>query len=73
MISERFRTAGRVKARYVRRSAIEGLYQWCEQSADDTRFDVAQGDCHGSDLPPDIKAKCDAYDGCFYACEWPME
>lgn len=73
MITELFRSAGSAKARYVRRSAVEGVYQWCEQSADDTRYDVAQGTCEASDLPDDIRKKCDEYDGYFYACEWPME
>lgn len=74
MITEIFRSAGSVKARYVRKArGSDNVYQWCEQSAVDTRYDLAQGTCEASDLPDDIRKKCDEYDGCFYACEWPME
>lgn len=46
-------------------------YRWCEQSATDKRYDLRQGTCDREDLPEAIAAICDAYDGAFYACEWP--
>ncbi len=73
MIRDKYRVEGKVKQRYVKRHSSNDYYVWCEQSADDLRYDVAQGTCEAEDLPEDIKAKCDAYDGYAYACEWPME
>lgn len=75
MITEAFRGKGEAKARYVRKAAgVDGVYQWCEQSADDPRYDVAQGTCDAEDLPDDIRDKCDRHTGMgTYACEWPKE
>lgn len=58
--------------RYVRRDLVTGAYRWCIQDAKKPRFDAAQGTCEASDLPDDIRAACDAYDGSFYATEWPQ-
>lgn len=71
MIIEKFRDCGTTGARYVRRLR-EDLYAWCESSAADPRYDVAQGTCEADDLPADIRAVCDAYHGSGYACEWPL-
>lgn len=72
MIREQYRVEGAAKARYVRRAIGQDFYKWCEQSAADPRYDVAQGTCEAQDLPADVRAACDAYKGMFYACEWPM-
>jgi len=73
MIVTKYRIDGKTYKRFVRRVIlIDNLYQWCEQSAEDHRFDIAQGTCRGEDLPPDIKKQCDEYQGAFYACEWPL-
>lgn len=72
MIRDKYRVEGVVKARYVKRHPGNDYYVWCEQSADDPRYDIAQGTCEAEDLPDDIRKKCDEYDGYFYACEWPM-
>lgn len=71
-IRERYRVAGKARARYVRKASNQGWYEWCEQSADNLRFDVAQGTCDAEDLPAEIKKQADDYDGIFYACEWPL-
>lgn len=68
----RYRVAGKVKARYVAKSALGNCYRWCEQSAENPRYDIAQGTCDAEDLPDDVKIKCDTYDGSHYACEWPL-
>jgi len=74
MIVDTYRKEGRVYKRFVRRALLcNDLYQWCEQSEDNTAFDIAQGTCRGEDLPEDIKKTCDEYEGAFYACEWPLE
>ena len=70
MIQTSFRKPGAASARYVRKSI--GCFRWCEQSAIDPRYDIAQGTCDGSDLPEDIRERCDKYNGAFYACEWPL-
>lgn len=57
--------------RYVGKSA-RGGYRWCIQNAVRPQFDTAQGTCDGDDLPDEIRAKCDAYGGVHYACEWPL-
>lgn len=72
MIRDTYRSPGSVKARYVKKHPGNDYYKWCEQSAVDARYDVAQGTCEAEDLPDDIRAKCDAYDGAHYACEWPL-
>ena len=72
MIKDKFRRPGRTLARFVRKSAYLGCYVWCEQSAANPGRDVAQGTCDAGDLPDDIREKCDAYYGAFYACEWPL-
>jgi hypothetical protein len=72
MIREKYRVDGKARARYVRRAAGKDFYEWCEQSAADPRYDVAQGTCEAQDLPDEIRAACDANKGMFYACEWPM-
>lgn len=58
--------------RYVRKSAAGDFYEYCI-TCDKTRYDIEQGYCEGSDLPAEIKAKCDDYKGSFYACEWPSD
>lgn len=73
MIVDKFRHPGRVFKRFVRKACYSpGLYLWCEQSADNRCRDVAQGYCDATDLPDDIRDKCDTYEGSFYACEWPL-
>ena len=57
--------------RYVGKSA-RGGYRWCIQNAKHKQFDTAQGTCDAEDLPLEIREKCDAYDGCHFACEWPL-
>jgi hypothetical protein len=66
----KFRVAGPVRKRYVRKSG--DAYRWCEQSAVNPAYDVAQGTCDAEDLPDAVRAACDAYTGVFYACEWPL-
>ena len=72
MILTQYRKDGPAKARFVRKAVGQDFYKWCEQSEDDPRFDVAQGTCSAEDLPDDVRKKCDAYDGAFYACEWSI-
>lgn len=73
MIRTKYRTEGRIKARYVRKAVGQDFYVWCEQLLDDPRYDAAQGTCEAEDLPDSIRAKCDAAEGCHgYACEWPI-
>lgn len=72
MIRDQYRTGGKARARFVKRAAGQDFYKWCEQSDEDPRYDVAQGTCEAEDLPDDIRAKCDSYDGMHYACEWPL-
>lgn len=57
--------------RYVVKAPIVG-YRWCEQSAEDSRFDLRQGTCDREDLPPHIAEICDRHKGAFYASEWPL-
>jgi hypothetical protein len=60
--------------RFVRKSLVhKDKYAWCIQRADLPAYDCARGICDAEDLPDDIRAKCDAYKGSFYACEWPVE
>lgn len=72
MIRDKYRVEGKVSKRYVKRHPGNDYYVWCEQSADDPRYDIAQGACEPEDLPDDIRKKCDEYDGYAYACEWPL-
>ena len=75
MIRTQYRKPGTAKARYVRKAIGQDFYKWCEQSADDPRYDIAQGTCEAEDLPTDIRQKCDELEGKnagFYACEWPF-
>jgi hypothetical protein len=72
MIRTQYKVSGTAKARYVRKVAGRNLYKWCVQSAEDLRFDIAQGTCEAEDLPPEIRQKCNDYRGRFYACEWPL-
>ena len=75
MIRTQYRKPGTAKARYVRKAIGQDFYKWCEQSAEDSRYDIAQGTCDAEDLPPDIRKKCDELEGKnagFYACEWPL-
>lgn len=72
MIQTKFRVNKPAMARFVRKGFVPGEYVWCEQSAEDARYDVAQGTCNAEDLPPTIRKKCNEYYGSFYACEWPM-
>ena len=44
-----------VEARYVR-YAGGGVYKWCE-TAKGLKYDIRQGACDISDLPPDIAMK----------------
>jgi hypothetical protein len=69
-IFTKFRVPGPVGKRYVRKSG--DVYRWCEQSAGNLAHDVAQGMCDSEDLPDDVRARCDAYIGAGYACEWPL-
>ena len=71
-IVTKWRSNGAPRARYVAKSHVYDTYYWCEQSFD-RQYDVAQGTCDAEDLPDDIRAICDAYDGVHYACEWPMQ
>lgn len=73
MIRDQYRKEGKTLARYVRKAAGQGFYKWCEQSAENPRYDVAQGTCEPEDLPEDIRKKCDDQHGAFYACEWPIQ
>lgn len=57
--------------RYVGKST-KGGYRWCIQNAKRREFDTAQGTCDASDLPVDIREKCESYDGVHYACVWPL-
>ena len=72
MIRTQYRKPETAKARYVRKAIEQDFCKWCEQSAEDSRYDIAQGTCEAEDLPPDIRQKCDEYNGAFYACEWPL-
>lgn len=72
MIREQYRVEGKARARYVRRALGQDFYKWCEQSAADPRYDVAQGTCEAQDLPDEVRAACDEYKGMAYACEWPL-
>lgn len=72
-ILTRYRVEGKASARYVTKSVAGDFYRWCEQSAEDPRYDVAQGTCVAEDLPEHIRARCDACRGSFYATEWPFD
>ena len=72
MIRYNFNFAGPRKGRFLRKSATGDHYEFCEQSAEKPHLDLAQGTCSAEDLPDDVRAKCDAYAGSFYACEWPL-
>lgn len=74
MIHTKYRVAGEVNKRYVRKYPGKDLYMWCETSLDN-RYDLAQGTCEAEDLPADIIEKCelDGVRSCFYTCEWPLE
>ena len=73
MIVTNYRSASTTEdgKRYVGKSA-KGGYRWCVQNKNKRQFDTAQGSCDADDLTKDVLAKCDAYDGVHYACEWPM-
>ena len=70
MIITHYRSPGAARARYIRQQGDH--YRWCEQSAADSRVDVAQGTCDADDLPPDVADQCMEYRGAFYAAEWPL-
>lgn len=70
MIRTMYRVYAQADKRYVRKSGES--YRWCERSAADPAYDVAQGACDADDLPEDVRAKCDAHTGWGYACEWPF-
>ena len=72
MIITKYRVAGNIKSRYVRKNHSTGIYEWCEQSADNLRYDIAQGTCEAEDLPEDVKKNCDEYRGAFYPVEWKV-
>jgi hypothetical protein len=72
MIRDKIRKPGRTLARLVRKAIGAEHYEWCEQNADDPRYDLAQGICDADDLPANVRLQCDAYNGPFYACEWPL-
>lgn len=71
-IITKYRTPGRIKARFVKKAPGQNNYIWCEQSADNPQYDLAQGTCEADDLPENIKKICDEYSGSFYATEWPI-
>lgn len=74
MIRERYRVEGSVYKRWVRKAIGQEWYEWCEQSADDLVYDIAQGTCNAEDLPIAIRKKCDeAKPNGFYVCEWPVD
>lgn len=66
-----YRCGGKHGKRYVRKAVGANNYQWCVQDAKKPQYDVMQGTCEASDLPPDIVTVCNNYSGSFYACEWP--
>lgn len=72
MIITKYRSSGKPLCRFVRKAKSQKYYEWCEQSIDNPRFDVAQGTCDAEDLPDDIRIKCDNHNGSFYACEWKL-
>lgn len=72
MILTTYRSKGAASNRYVKRVHGQDFYRWCEQSAADLRYDVAQGTCTSEDLPDDIRQKCDEYRGSFYPCVWHL-
>jgi hypothetical protein len=72
VIITKYGIPGAAKARYVRKATSQNFYEWCEQSAEKPRYDIAQGTCEAEDLPEDVRKKCDEYNGSFYACEWPL-
>lgn len=73
VIRTKYRVPGAVRARYIRKKIGQGWYEWCEQSADDPRYDVAQGTCDAEDVPTEIRQQCDSTppNGA-YACAWPF-
>lgn len=72
MIRTTYRKEGTTSARYVKKAVGQDFYKWCEQDANDPRYDVAQGTCEAEDLPEHIRKECDSYVGAFYPCEWPL-
>lgn len=58
--------------RYVRTNA-QGHFYWCEVDARDQRFDVRQGRCHETDLPPMVVKAARKRVGYWPSyVEWPM-
>lgn len=47
-----------IKNRYVRKSAIDNIYYFCEVG-EDRRFDLRQGIVEAHELPKDVKAAAD--------------
>lgn len=72
MIRERYRVEGTARARYIRKHLCQDWYEWCEQSATDPRYDVAQGTADPEDVPEDIRIICENNKTIHYACEWPL-
>lgn len=72
-IQTTYRIPGPIKARYVGKAACGNHYRWCEQSAKNPAYDIAQGTCSADELPTEIRKKCDEYNGIAYACEWPLD
>ena len=74
MIQTNYETDAKRGKRYVRASvAMDGMYNWCIQSADKPQHDVAQGICDAEELPPEVKAAADAMRGrAFNYVEWPI-
>lgn len=72
MIREGYRVKGVARARYIRKHRCQDWYEWCEQSAADPRYDVAQGTADPEDVPDYIRKICDNYKGAHYACEWSL-
>lgn len=72
MIRTTYRKEGEALTRFVKKHPCQDWYVWCEQSAENPAYDVAQGTCDGEDLPPEIKAACDSYTGVHYPCVWPF-
>lgn len=72
MIRDKYRIEGEVRARYIRKHICQDWYEWCEQSATDPRYDIAQGTADAEDVPEHIRKTCDANRTAHYACEWPI-
>lgn len=61
-----------VRATYASAPATENVYMWLIRDALDPRYDIQQGRCDTSDLPPNVKVAADKMLGhAFGYVEWP--